>query len=238
MKKESAMFSRRRLMAASVAVSLGLGLAGSPASAASQSFRTLPVVAPAASSAASSPMLAAEVSAADRLLAARAAASGVSSYRMRGAADSARQGRIGILVEHVAPDRSHLAMHAEPDPTNPAAAGSMVEVIVIGATAYLNFGEGWTKIDGDPSAAAATSSYDLRAMLDAIDPASVTVVGSVELAGEWCDLLSTVRDGETLTLWIARGDDGVRKIEGIGADARTDLIVTDLNTPIEINAPI
>jgi hypothetical protein len=157
---------------------------------------------------------------------------------MRGAADTARQGRIAILAEYVAPDRAHLLMQVEPDPAAPLARVDSLEVIVIGTTSYLNFGDGWTKIEGDPAAAAQTSQFDLRQMLDAIDPATVAVEGAEAVDGEPCEILVSVRDGARLALWVSVGDNLARKIEADDPATRLSLTVVDLNAPIEINPPL
>jgi hypothetical protein len=184
-------------------------------------------------------LIAAEVgSGAERLLAAREAAGRIGSYRMRGAADSAQQGRIAVLAEYVAPDRAHLLMQAEPDPAAPPAPVDSLEVIVIGATSYLNFGGGWTKVEGDPAVADQASQFDLRRMLDAIDQATVELAGAEEVGGEPCEILVSDRDGARLALWVSVGDNLTRKIEATSPDTRLNLTVVDLNAPIEINPPV
>jgi hypothetical protein len=193
----------------------------------------------AANAASTGGLVAAEAGAgAERLLAARQAAGQIGSYRMRGAADSAKQGRVAILAEYVAPDRAHLLMHVEPDPATPPARVDSLEVIVIGATSYLNFGAGWTTIEGDSGAAAQTSQFDLRRLLDAIDPASVALEGSETVDGEPCNILVSVRDGERLALWMSIGDALVRQIKADSLDTKLSLAVVDLNAPIEINPPL
>jgi hypothetical protein len=183
-------------------------------------------------------MIASEVgSGAERLLAAREAAGRIGSYRMRGAADSAKQGRLAILAEYVAPERAHLLIQSEADPAAPEARIDSLEAIVIGTTSYLNFGEGWTKIEGEPGAAP-TSEFDLRRLLDAIDPATVAIEGAEEIDGEPCEILVSDRDGARLALWVSVGDHLTRKIEAISPDTRLSLTVVDLNAPIEINPPL
>jgi hypothetical protein len=153
----------------------------------------------------------------------------VTSFRadiqIEGAGAPAQQG----FVEYVAPDRTHLQFDAGP-------VGAF-EAIIIGTTAYLNFGGTWTQL---PDAAAVDqSSFDLdsvRQTIEGLDASGYTAAGTDNVNGQECQIYTLTTSGGGQELCVA-GNLPVR-MTTTGGGLTTTVTFSQFNANISIEAPI
>jgi hypothetical protein len=168
---------------------------------------------------------------------AQAAFKQVTSYRIAGDITSKKEGKIGILIEYVAPESMRLRFTLEQPATakKPAPGMDELEFIAIGTTSYLNLGGAWIQSDGDNSV---TSSDMTNLLVEALDTKGLTPQGTETLDGEPCDVYLFQEDGATGKVWVSTRDRLLRKVEGGDADMHLVIAVTDINKPFTIKAPI
>ena len=171
--------------------------------------------------------------------AAELAASKVTSFRLQGTVTQSSapvKETIELLFEYSAPDRLRVVFSGDAGVTAGQPGTMQIEVIAIGATQYYNFDGTWVKSEGD---ARDNTPDDMTGWLaEAATLPGLTHRGSETLDGEPCDVYAYAEDGMTGSVWIASRDRLLRKVQASGDDREMVLVVTDLNQPVEITAPI
>ena len=89
------------------------------------------------------------------------------------------------------------------------------------------------------SSASAPDSEDLgAALVQALNDEGFTKLGSEAVNGEPCDVFGKTEDGATAKIWVSTKDQFPRKVEAGDGETQVVLVVSDVNKPIVIKAPI
>ena len=171
--------------------------------------------------------------------AAASAATKVTSFRLHGTVTQANapvKETVELLFEYAAPDRLRVVFSGDAGIAAGQPGTRQIEVVAIGATQYYNFDGTWVKSEGH--ADQNTADDMTRGLAEAANLPGLTHRGTETLDGEPCDVYAYAEDGMTGSVWIASGDRLLRKVQASGDDREMVLVVTDLNQPVEITAPI
>ena len=168
-----------------------------------------------------------------------AAATTVTSFRLHGTVTQASapvKETVELLFEYAAPDRLRVVFSGDAGVAARQPGKTQIEVVAIGATQYYNFDGTWVKSEGH--AHEHTADDMTRGLAEAANLPGLTHRGTETLDGEPCDVYAYAEDGMTGSVWIASRDRLLRKVQASGDDHEMVLVVTDLNQPVEITAPI
>lgn len=143
--------------------------------------------------------------------------------------------RTDVRMDYLAPDRLLLMATGQRPEQNAA-------VVVIGATTYAKAGDSWLKLEdaeGRQAVASLLRLFDPRALLAEAARATYTPAGSETVDGEPCAVFTFANSaGGTGTLWIARRDGLVRKMDVRTSAADLTMMLGHYNQPLVIEAPL
>lgn len=163
----------------------------------------------------------------------------VKSFVATGTVAVANQGAVHVKFAWSDPDKLAMIMGV-------ASAGGSAEgmgMIIIGKDVFVSDGKEWAKM---PPAEAeqilnqtSTGAADIdRALVSMLDLPNIKQVGEETLNNEPCDLYEAAEAEGTIRVWVSKRDNLPRQFTGKSKEVEFELIVSDINQPIEIKAPV
>ena len=180
------------------------------------------------------PSAATELVPSEPVQAARQAVGQVSSYRITGVIMPKDGGKMDMQIEYVAPDRMRVTMRGDDADQN-------MEMVAIGNATYVNVGGTWMKQEGGLTGmdgGTLLQTLDLTDLVQEMEGGTLTRQGTEVVDGEPCVVYDYRRPDGSGKIWVGARDNLVRKIEGMDDNSTFTMLVTDINKPIDIKAPI
>lgn len=126
-------------------------------------------------------------------------------------------------IESVPPDKLHLNILG-------------LEIISIGADSWMKVGTSWTKQPGGGLGAGPFQGIDVSGTINSFSGPGVTSSGSDTVDGKRCQIYKTTAAGGTSEACVADGV--VLRVISQTAAGKVTIVFKDINTNIEIKAPI